>query len=106
MQSDDTYDQAEPTQNPIPEQAAPANIVETRRKRGSKAGKLGGAAVRERYGLDYFARIGRQGGEKARDTHGLQFYQGIGQAGGKKIAAQRGPEFFKLIGSKGGKAKW
>ncbi len=105
MPSDDIYNQAETTPSPAPEKVTPATSMVTRLKKGSIAGRLGGAAVRERYGSDYFARIGRKGGEKVRNTLGLRFYEGIGQKGGKKVAAQRGIEFYREIGRRGGQAQ-
>jgi len=54
-----------------------------------EAGRRGGTRVRERYGVEHFARIGARGGQ-----HG-------GRKGGLATAARHGSAHFQEIGRRG-----
>ena len=76
-------------------------------KRGPVAGteqaKRGGQAVREKYGLDFYARIGKKGGETVKQR-GPDFYAAIGRKGGESTKREHGVAFYSRIGKVGGQA--
>lgn len=51
----------------------------------AEAGKKGGAAVAEKYGAEYMAKIGRAGGS----SHSVEHMSAIGKLGGRKSAKKR-----------------
>lgn len=71
-----------------------------------EAGRLGGAAVKKKYGPSFYEEIGRKGGEATKAAHGSEFYEAIGKKGGKvggeATRDKYGPEFYEAIGTKGG----
>ena len=76
------------------------------RRRGPRAGtenaRRGGVAVREKYGLDFFARIGAIGGKKVRERRGADFYADIGRIGGQRTRETLGAGHYERIGRMGG----
>jgi general stress protein YciG len=68
-----------------------------------KSGRKGGAALKEKYGPDYFIDLGRVGGAALRAQRGLGYFSAIGKKGGAVMAA-RGREYYRMIGKKGGLA--
>jgi general stress protein YciG len=69
---------------------------------GSEQARRGGSAVREKYGVEFYARIGKQGGTAVKQKRGPDFYSEIGHKGGAATAAKHGTEFYSRIGKKGG----
>jgi general stress protein YciG len=69
---------------------------------GSEEARRGGTSVREKYGVDFYARIGKQGGEAVKQQRGSGFYAQIGHKGGAATKAKYGKEFYSRIGKKGG----
>lgn len=73
-----------------------------------EAGRLGGAAVKKKYGDGFFEAIGRKGGNATKASHGPEFYAEIGLKGGRKggesTRDKYGAEYYEAIGSKGGQA--
>ena len=52
-------------------------------------GKLGGAALRDKRGTEFFKEIGRKGGLKVRDNQGPEFFSRIGKKGAQKMLANK-----------------
>lgn len=71
-----------------------------------EAGRLGGEAVLEKYGRDFYATIGEKGGEARKEELGSEGYQQLGRKGGETVRDKYGPSFFAQIGGKGGQARW
>jgi len=80
--------------------------VEPKRRRGPRAGsenaKRGGVAVREKYGVDFFAEIGSKGGKTVRERRGPEFYANIGRMGGQTTRQTLGLSHYERIGRLGG----
>ena len=72
----------------------------------SEAGKIGGSAVKRKYGQEFYEAIGRKGGEATKQAHGHEFYETIGKKGGAKggnsTRDKYGPDYYVGIGKKGG----
>jgi general stress protein YciG len=64
--------------------------------------KHGGQAVRDKYGLDFFAQIGKRGGQTVKERRGPEFYAQIGRRGGESTKQKYGSDFYSEIGRKGG----
>ena len=47
-----------------------------------RAGKKGGLAVKNKYGIKYLRELGKQGGENLKNKYGKEFYARIGRLGG------------------------
>ena len=63
--------------------------------------RVGGHAVKEKYGQEYFREIGRKGG-KAISNRGIDYLREIGRRGGEATMRQHGTKHFSEIGRKGG----
>lgn len=50
----------------------------------SEAGRRGGEATKERYGLDHYKTMGSKGGEMTKAKYGPEHYSEIGRKGGAK----------------------
>jgi general stress protein YciG len=68
----------------------------------SAPAKHGGQAVRDKYGLDFFAQIGKRGGQTVKERRGPEFYAQIGRRGGESTKQKYGSNFYSEIGRKGG----
>ena len=68
----------------------------------SEPAKHGGQAVRDKYGLDFFAQIGKRGGQTVKERRGPEFYAQIGRRGGESTKKKYGSDFYSQIGRKGG----
>ncbi len=68
----------------------------------SEPSKHGGQAVRDKYGLDFFAQIGKRGGQTVKERRGPEFYAQIGKRGGESTKKKYGADFYSQIGRKGG----
>ena len=68
----------------------------------SEPAKHGGQAVRDKYGLDFFAQIGKIGGQTVKERRGPEFYAQIGRQGGESTKKKYGSDFYSQIGRKGG----
>lgn len=53
-----------------------------------EAGRLGGEALKRKYGAQYFRELGRKGGVTTQQRHGDGFYSTIGKLGGQKNASK------------------
>lgn len=60
--------------------------------RKQAAGRLGGTATREKYGLEHFAAAGKRGGQATAARHGKEHYMRIGKLGGTAKARAAEPE--------------
>jgi general stress protein YciG len=69
---------------------------------GTEQARHGGAAVREKYGAEFYSRIGKQGGTAVKQKRGPTYYAEIGHKGGAATAAKYGADFYRRIGKKGG----
>ena len=56
-----------------------------------EAGRLGGQAVKEKYGPEFYVEIGKKGGDAIAQTRGREFYVEIGKKGGQAVKARRTP---------------
>lgn len=54
------------------------------RERAKKAGSLGGATVKERYGAEFYQKIGAKGGQTVREKRGREHFVEIGKIGGSR----------------------
>ena len=52
-----------------------------------------------------YEELGRLGGEAVKKKYGPEFYAEIGRKGGEAVRAERGPGFYSQIGKKGGEAR-
>lgn len=71
----------------------------------AQLGRMGGEAVKEKYGPDFYSAIGKKGGEARKASLGHDGYQQLGQMGGQTVKNKYGPEFYQQIGNKGGEAR-
>ncbi|HKZ62006.1 MAG TPA: hypothetical protein VJZ68_06290 [Nitrososphaera sp.] len=71
----------------------------------SDAGRLGGEAVKERYGPEFYREIGEKGGGAVKERYGTEFYSEIGRRGGETVKQERGAKYYSTIGRKGGEAR-
>jgi len=69
-----------------------------------EAGRMGGNAVKNKYGSDFFSEIGKKGGRTVSDERGAEFFSAIGRVGGKAVKERFGPDHYLEIGKKGGDA--
>ena len=85
---------------------AEQTTTEPKRRRGPRAGsenaRRGGVAVREKYGVDFFAEIGSKGGKTVRERRGPEFYANIGRMGGQTTRETLGLSHYERIGRLGG----
>lgn len=63
---------------------APTIQVESPTDKKRRAGKKGGASLREKMGSDHFSEMGKKGGTQTSLTHGPDFYRRIGKIGGSR----------------------
>lgn len=68
-----------------------------------EAGRRGGAAVRKKYGKEYFQEIGKRGGSQTAQSRPEGHFQEIGKTGGERTLARYGREHYQALGKKGGK---
>jgi uncharacterized protein len=103
--------QAPAQQTPAEEHAAATQSEEAapRRKPGPRPGspeaRVGGCAVRDMYGIEFYRSIGRRGGATVRDRHGAGFFSEIGRRGGEATKLHLGAEHYARIGRRGGTAR-
>lgn len=50
-----------------------------------EAGKKGGTAVRQKYGLGFYSEIGKKGGFSLKESRGSEYYVEIGRKGGMAV---------------------
>ena len=79
-----------------PQRAAPGNVH-------ADQVAVGGQAVREKYGPEFYSKIGKMGGDAVKEKRGPQFYADIGKKGGDSTKSQHGSAFYSRIGKEGGK---
>lgn len=71
----------------------------------SEAGRKGGsAAVRDKYGEDYYRQIGKKGGTALKAKRGSEYYRDIARKGGAANKTKYGAEYFAAMGKRGGNA--
>jgi hypothetical protein len=80
-----------------------------------EAGRMGGTAVLERYGTEYFRRIGAlarrdpdkqrsralAGGATTRARYGAGHYEAIGRLGGAAVLERYGTDHYRALGRLG-----
>jgi hypothetical protein len=67
-----------------------------------EAGRKGGNAVRDKYGVEYYRRIGKSGGDALKAKRGVSYYSTLAQKGGQAFVARYGVDSFSQLGKKGG----
>jgi uncharacterized protein len=65
---------------------------------------VGGVAVRDRYGPEFYSSIGARGGSTVLEERGVEYLHDLGARGGAATRQRYGPEHYAEIGRKGGLA--
>lgn len=61
-----------------------------------RARRMGGEAVKRKYGMEFYRKIGKKGGDTIKQERGVEFYAGIGRRGGN-MRSQRMKERKALL---------